>query len=237
MEKITSLQNRKVKEWASLQTKKGRDQLHQFLVETDHLIQEARMAGVLQSVLSDEEGDIFVDSSVLKKLKTSQSSIHQIGLCEIPSFEEKDYQRVIMLDEVQDPGNFGTIVRSAKAFGFEAIYCSKNSCDPYNPKCVQSSQGAIFTMPIFRRDLENCIPFLQEKGMKVLGTSLQESIPLKKVSIKSPLAILVGNEGRGVKPALLKLCNQITRIEMDGFESLNVAIAASILMYTFQEDN
>ncbi|MBW9212251.1 MULTISPECIES: RNA methyltransferase [Terrabacteria group] len=234
MERITSLQNKKVKIWTSLQTKKGRDEHQLFLVETEHLIEEANNAHVLKAILSDEDGDILVTKEIIRKLKTSQSTIHKLGLCAIPHFEKKRYKKVILLDEVQDPGNLGTIIRTAKSFGFGAIYCSENCCDAFNAKCVQSSQGAIFSMPIFRQDLKSVIAFLKKQGLKVLGTSLKKSIPLKEVQKINDIAILLGNEGQGVKDELLALCDEITRIEMDGFESLNVAIAGAILMYTLQ---
>ena len=234
MESVTSLQNRKVKIWTSLQHKKGRDSHRLVLVETDHLIEEAQKAQILQAIISDQKGDILVTEAILKKLKISQSTIHRIGLCQMPHFEKKEVKKVILLDEIQDPGNLGTIIRTAKSFGYEAVYCSENCCDAFNPKCVQASQGAIFSIPVFREDLKNVISSLQERGIKVLGTSLQQSIPLKKVKKEDDIAILLGNEGQGVKGNLLELCDEITRIEMSGFESLNVAAAGAILMYMFQ---
>ncbi len=234
MEKIISLQNQKIKMWSLLRYKKGRDKQKKFLIETDHLIQEAKKAGILEKIISDIDGDILVSSAVLKKIQISQSTIHQIGLCKIPHFKERDYTKVIILDEIQDPGNLGTIIRSALAFGYEAIYCSLNCCDAFNDKCVQASQGAVFFLPVFRYDLSEVIISLKKKGLKILGTSLQESIPLKKVQKETKIALLLGNEGQGVKDDLLALCDEVTRIEINGFESLNVAIAAAILMYNFQ---
>ena len=90
MESLTSLQNRKVKIWTSLQHKKGRDSHRLFLVETEHLIEEAQKAQILQTIISDQKGDILVTEAILKKLKISKSTIHRIGLCQMPHFEKKE---------------------------------------------------------------------------------------------------------------------------------------------------
>ncbi|MCR4952061.1 MAG: RNA methyltransferase [Solobacterium sp.] len=240
MEKIVSLQNAKVKTWASLHQKKYRDRLGLFLAEGEHLIGEAMQAGVLEALIFDEPCPFDcpqmyeVTPQIMNRLSANVSDVHMIGVCRILQSAPQNMKRVVLLDGVQDPGNLGTIVRTARSFSFDAVYCSPQCADLYNEKAVRSTQGALFHIPVIRCELPSLIRELQKDGFTAVGTSLQESLPLKKLPEQEKMAFVFGSEGQGVSAGVLDQCDANVRIEMDGFESLNVAVAAGIIMYQFQ---
>ncbi|MCR5794856.1 MAG: RNA methyltransferase [Solobacterium sp.] len=241
MEKIVSLNNAKVMKWNSLHKKKYRDEYGLFLVEGEHLVSEARRAGQLDTLVSDGtvpfefENTVYVSEAVMKKLSANVSQVHLIGVCRCRQTVEKETERVLLLDGVQDPGNLGTLVRTAVSFGFDAVYCSEECCDLYNEKAVRSTQGALFHIPVLRRDLNILIPMLRRDGFRIYGTSLQESRTMSEITEGHRMAFVLGNEGQGVHPEIIGLCDSSIRIEMDGFESLNVAVAGGIIMYHFRK--
>ena len=126
-------------------------------------------------------------------------------------------------------------MRTAHSFGIDCIYMSKGCADIYNPKTIQSSQGALFYIPVIQTDLKEEIKLLQERNIEVYATALHDKHKdLQDIKPSEKYAILVGNEGQGVRKELIDLSNHIIKIEMETFESLNVAIATSICMYTFK---
>ena len=220
---IDSLDNKKIKEITSLKIKKYRDQYGLFLVEGKHLVDEAKKSGLLEEViLLDDEYDfdkkLIVSEKVMKKL----------------SFQ--DSLKILLLDDIQDPGNLGTIIRSSLAFGVDTIVLSKDSVDLYNDKVIRSTQGMIFHINIIRCDLEEVINKI--KGdIKIIGTSLGDSTPLRSIDKLERYALIVGNEGNGVKKEILDLCDDIVRIEMNkDVESLNVGVATSIILYEMSDN-
>lgn len=241
MEKIISLNNAKVMKWNSLHKKKYRDEYGLFLVEGEHLVSEALHAGQLETLISDGtvpfdfNNTVYVSEPVMKKLSANVSQVHLIGVCRIRDTVEKELKRVLLLDGVQDPGNLGTLVRTAVSFGFDAVYCSEECCDLYNEKAVRSTQGALFYIPVIRRDLKVLIPLLRRDDFRILATSLQESRMLSETEDWHKMAFVLGNEGQGVHQEIIDLCDGAVRIEMDGFESLNVAVAGGIIMYHFRK--
>lgn len=243
MEKmITSVQNAKIKERSKLKSKKARMEQNCFLIEGKHLIQEALQSHILIELFLLENIDnpfhfeaTYCSQAVLNKLSNQKSDAKMIGICKFPSFQNQKENAILLLDGIQDPGNMGTLIRSAYSFGFNAIYLSKNCVDLYNPKTIQSSQGAIFHIPAYSCDLKEVITHKQKSGMTIYATALHENtIDASKVRVQKPYGILLGNEGQGVKPEIIQLCDQCIKIEMETFESLNVAVAGSILMYSFQ---
>ena len=158
-----------------------------------------------------------------------------IGVCKKLSLTPIKEENILLLDNVQDPGNVGTILRTAHSFGIDCIYLSKGCADIYNPKTIQSSQGALFYIPVIQTDLVEEIKNLQTKDIEVYATALHDNHKdLQDIKPNEKYAILVGNEGQGVRKELIDLSDHIVKIEMETFESLNVAIAASICMYTFK---
>lgn len=242
MKIINSTQNKNLKQLCKLHTKKERDHTGLFLVEGAHMIEEAERAQCLMEVFLlegmnpfFEDRTTFCSAPVLQKLSNQNSQAKIIGLCKKPKQDPVQENAVLILDDIQDPGNAGTLIRTAFSFGIDKIYCSEHTVDFYNPKVLQASQGAIFHIPIQRDNLQNVISAHQKKGMKILGTCLhQKSVPLSQVRVQEPYGIVLGNEGQGVHPELLDLCDDLIKIEMEQFESLNVAIAGGILMYTLR---
>ena len=146
--------------------------------------------------------------------------------------EEK---RILMVDDVQDPGNLGTLIRSALAFGFDAVALSENTVDVYNDKVVRATQGALFYLPIFYINLEKYLIALQAKGVMVYATGfLENSILMNDCPQQAQMAFIVGNEAAGVSETLLKGANKVMTIPMSSdVESLNVGVAGSIMMQHF----
>ncbi len=240
---IESVQNATVKALVRLKTKKERDQTGLFLVEGAHLIEEAKAAGILQKVyqsvdLPPVEGvpTITCSQAVLNKISSLQSDASQIGLCKK---EEKPLpengRRFLILERVQDPGNVGTLIRSAYSFGMDGVICSPDCADPYSPKTIQSAKGALFHIPLITADLPGRIESLKSRNIPVYGAALhQNSIELHDLHISDRAAVVIGNEGHGLSQTVLDACSQLVHIEMKNFESLNAAVAGSILMYIFQ---
>ncbi len=236
---ITSTQNQRIKQRAKLLTKKGRTTDHLFIVEGKHLIQEALDAGVLVEVYQLEDLPPFdaptyvCTQTVLNKLSSQKSDAKYIGICHMHTPSSKHHNKIILLDEVQDPGNVGTIIRSAYSFGYDHIYLSHNCADIYNPKTIQASQGALFHIPCTTADLSTVIEECHNKQIQVYATALhQEHKKLASIVPPKQFALLFGNEGQGIRDAYVQQADECVLIEMEHFESLNVAMAASIMMYT-----
>ncbi|XMB87024.1 RNA methyltransferase [Mycoplasmatota bacterium WC44] len=227
---IQSMSNNKVKELNKLNKKKHRLEEGKFLVEGYHLVEEAKKAGYLLEVLSTEDYDFenvtLVDRLIIEKLSKSKSPQDVIGVCKMI---DKNIQsdKILILDDISDPGNFGTLLRSAVGFGFEKIIVSKDTCDEYNDKVIRSSQGAIFHVDIVRGDLVSEIKALSE--YKIIGTDLKGKTNYEDTVEK--IALVLGNESRGMSEEVKEYCDEMLLIEINKIESLNVAIAGSILMH------
>lgn len=239
MQIIESVHNPKVKEWVKLHQKKYRQQQQQFIVEGEHLVEEALKAGVVQAVVTTRatfealEVAIYqVSESVLAKLAMTPTHQDIMAICEMVSVEPTQLQRVLLLDAIQDPGNLGTLIRSALAFEVDAVVLGKGTVDLYNEKVLRSTQGAVFHLPVIQADLQTYIPELQTQGIEVIGTSLHHAVDLQTFEAPKRWALLLGNEGQGVNQTLLDLTDENVFIEMSSqAESLNVAIAGSIVLY------
>ena len=137
-----------------------------------------------------------------------------------------------MLDNINDPGNLGTLIRSSLGFEIDTIVMSHDCVDLYNEKVIRATQGAIFKINIVIEDLNESIKFLKTRDVKIIGTALDSAKYLQEIKGINKYAILLGNEARGVKRELLDQTDINVKIEMNNqLESLNVAVAGSILMY------
>ena len=236
MKKIDSINNDYIKKLSKLKNKKYRDELGLFIVEGYHLVKEAKdyLIDVLITNEDDEvEGvnNILVTEDIIKKLSFSQTPQNIIGVCKVKNNKLLG-SRYLLLDNIQDPGNLGTLIRTALGFGIDTIVASLDTVDIYNDKVIRASQGALFHINYIRADLLEIIPMLKLSGIKVIGTSLMSSIDLKEIDCSDNFAIILGNEGSGVHENVLNLTDVNVRIEMsEKLESLNVAIAGSIIMY------
>lgn len=227
---ISSLDNPKVKLLLKLNMTKYRKSEKLFIVEGEHLVEEARKAKVLVEAFSLEEkaGYTQLDAKILKKICHTDTIISEIGLCRYLAKNEI-HEKILILDGIQDPGNLGTIMRSACAFNFKTIFIGEGTVDIYNDKVIRSSQGAIFKLDFI---FGNICDFLKEiPEHKIYGTDVLNGIPLEEVSIQKKMAVILGNEGNGISNSVKSLGLPNIYIPMDNTESLNVAIAGSIIMY------
>jgi len=240
METIESLQNAKIKKWTGLHHKKERDVSGLFLVEGEHLIGEALTAGCVEAIITDTKcpydfkAVYQVTPAIMHKLSENISEVHLIAVCHKYEQEPKQFKRVLLLDGIQDPGNLGTLIRTAVSFSFDAVYCSEDTCDFYNDKAIRSTQGALFHIPFFRRNLKDVVVELKKDGFVVIATSLEQSHTMAEIPSSSQMAFIFGNEGQGVHSDLQAYADDCLRIDMHGFESLNVAVAGGIIMYTYR---
>lgn len=237
MKTIQSVHNPFIKEIAKLKQRKHQLQEQKFLVEGLHLVEEAYKAKYLEFVFKTEAvqqtfdvEEILVSEEVVKKLSSTTTPQGIVGVCRIPSSEIIG-KRFLLLDNIQDPGNMGTLFRSASAFGIDTIIVGKDSVSPYNDKSVRATQGSIFHLNIVIGDLYQIMQDLKEKKVMVIGTSLDDAQDLSTLPKESAFAVLLGNEGAGVKPDLLKICDKKVRIQTMRVESLNVAVAGSIILH------
>lgn len=252
MQRIDSLQNHRVKTWKKLKTKKGRDKQGAFLIEGEHLVEEAlRSNAKVTTIIVDEDRNdipfttreisiVQVSKSVFREISDTDTPQGIIAVCEKLkerplSLSEGSERKFLLLDEVQDPGNVGTMIRTADCAGFNAVILGKGCADLYNPKTIRSTQGSLFHLPIYQQDLTETIRRLKEHQIPVFGTALSQATDYRKIGKHAAFALLVGNEGAGVKPEYLELCDENVYIPIYGqAESLNVAVAAGILMYALQ---
>ncbi|KXU51556.1 MAG: RNA methyltransferase [Longibaculum muris] len=241
---ITSLQNETIKEIMKLKQKKYRDEKDLFLVEGYHLVEEARKANCIQMLITTleekfVEKTLYVSDKVMEKLAFTKSPQPIMAICYKNKNQEllKAGKRYLLLDGLQDPGNVGTIMRTALAFGYDQIIMSKDCVDLYNDKVIRSTQGALFQMNTCIMDLKEAITFLKQQGVKVYGTCLQNAQSIDQHQRYSQMAFVMGNEGQGVHQEILDLCDERLYIPIQSIESLNVAIAAAITMYHFKEMN
>lgn len=235
---ITSLDNKKVKEIVKLQSKKYRDITNCFVVETEHLVDEAKKCGIVKElyVVGEElerDSDInYVTEEVMKKMSSMESPSRVLAVCEKNNTREIVGRKILLLDGVQDPGNLGTIIRSSVAFGVDTIILSLDTVDLYNPKVIRASEGMFCHINIITMDLEEAIDTIKSKGISVYGTNVVNGIDVSNVSDKSSYALIMGNEGNGVKTNIQDLCDCNIYIPMkEKCESLNVGVACSILLY------
>lgn len=233
---ITSLNNDKVKELVKLKDKKYRDSNNIFFVEGYDIVLEAYKKSLIKelyvlegTVVSMNIQYTYVSSDVMKKISDMESISEYYAVC-YKKHEDTIGNRVIILDGVQDPGNLGTIIRSAVAFNFDTVVLSKNMVDLYNPKVIRSTKGMLFNVNIIRRELDEFINTLSE--YEVIGTDVVNGNNIRDIDIPSKVALVIGNEGRGISESVKSLCNKFIYIDMNSMcESLNASVAASILMY------
>lgn len=234
---ITSVNNDKVKELVKLKDKKYRDNSNSFFVEGQDLCDEAYNSGLLREIYILDGSDSiydgipysYVSTDVMKKISDMPSITNYFGVC-TKKVENKPGNRIIILDNIQDPGNLGTIIRSATAFSFDTIVLSSDTVDLYNPKVVRSTKGMLFNINIIVRDLDTYLKELDE--YTIYGTDVTNGIDISSEKIPEKIAIVIGNEGKGISDNVRKYCNKFLYINMSNkCESLNAGVSASILMY------
>ena len=165
----------------------------------------------------------------MKKISDMPSITEYFGVC-TKKVENDIGNKILILDNIQDPGNLGTIIRSAVAFNFDTIVTSIDTVDLYNPKVVRSTKGMLFNINIINRNLETF--FKDLKDYTIYGTDVTNGIDITNEKIPQKFAIIIGNEGKGISEKVKKYCHKFIYISMsDKCESLNAGVSASILMY------
>jgi TrmH family RNA methyltransferase len=251
-EVITSVHNRKVKEWASLLDKKGRDQTGCFLVEGPHLVQEALKSGApVRTVVYEQDAGIPAEllpwrdstrwiAASPEVLRKCSDTVHPQGVfavvekTDVPAdvLFERPNAFGIVTDGVQDPGNLGTIIRSADAAGADFVVLGKGTADLYNPKTVRATMGSLFHLPIVHGDLAELLSIARDRGIRTVAAALDAAQSCYALDCRQAVWFVVGNEAHGVSPAVRRLVTDEVVIPMrGGAESLNVAMAATILLF------
>ena len=240
---ITSLENNKIKDLVKLQTKKYRDSTNTFLVEGYHLVEEVKKCGIVKEIFVLEGTSIdmdipitYVSSEVMKKISTTDTVIDVVALCEKKDSNEIIGNKILLLDDIQDPGNLGTIIRSSVAFNVDTIILSPNTVDLYNPKVLRSTQGMFCHINIITMDLVEAINIIKSKNISVYGTNVNNGIDVRSINDTNSYALIMGNEGNGVKDYIQDMCDKNLYISMNSkAESLNVGVACSILLYELEK--
>lgn len=235
---ITSSSNSKVKSTVELHRKKGRKQHGLYIIEGFHLVEEAIKQGAELDTLFvvDEKYKVdvscktyIVTPSVMKKMATTETPQPILALVRKPNPQKGASQNSMYLDDLQDPGNVGTIIRSAIAFGVDHIIVSPRCVDLFESKVVRAAQGAHFQMTY---DICDEAQLEAKYGdLEWVATTLATAQPLHELSVSQPFLLIVGNEARGVKPLLQERANKRVYIPATKMESLNVAVATSICLY------
>ncbi len=237
---ITSLTNQEIKFLTKLKQKKFRDQEKLFLVEGEHLIEEALKKKLIIKIIVTEQNKsiypnidskLIVTKEIMKKLSSLETPPNIIGLCKMQE-EQEVGNKILILDNIQDPGNLGTIIRSAVAFKIDTIILSPNTVDIYNSKVIRSSQGMLFHISIIRKDLTLELEKIKQRNIAIYTTDVKNGIDIKEINQNMKYALIVGNEGQGVSPAIAKYADKKIYIKTNPVvESLNVGVATSILLY------
>jgi RNA methyltransferase, TrmH family len=258
MERITSTKNARVKEWASLKQKKYREQKGLFFIEGTRLVEEAFRSGapVETLLLSDSKREtgkldeiihmandhgvemIEVNDAVISHVTDTQTPQ---GVVAIVRYYEHDLEQSIQgkrdalylaLEQIQDPGNLGTMIRTADAVGATGVFIGLGSVDLYNPKVVRATMGSLFHLPVFEVDLLNVLPALKERGIQVIGTSVQADQTVYDVDLTGNVVFVIGSEAHGLSEEMRMLVDTEVNLPMPGSaESLNAAVASAVILY------
>ena len=242
---ITSVNNEIVKNTAKLQQKKYRNSEKKFLLEGYKAIKEAFDSGIIIEKIFVNKNkiqeynfakNILIETTepVLKKLSTTETAPESVavGIQKIYDFEVlKKAKKVVLLEEIKDLGNLGTILRTAVAFQAEAIVLYGDSTDIYNPKCVRASVGNLWKIPIFQIKDFNQLEQIFGKFQRIATLPRSKNF-LKNFDIKFPALIMFGSEAAGLSDELIKFSTNSVKIEMaETVESLNLAVSVSIILY------
>lgn len=250
---INSLNNPKIKSVIALNKAKERKKTHSFTVEGIKMIDEIPDDWKINQIFVSEEFviknnkylDKFIDVEIVKVsdqvFKHISDTVTPQGIKVIVSEKEHGIQKIIqkenpliiIVENLQDPGNLGTIIRTADAANADGIILSCGTVELYNPKVIRSTMGSIFHLPIvFSQDLNEVIPLLQEKNIMTIATHLKGEIYPYSLDLTKGCALIIGNEGNGISDKIANKTDTYVKIPMLGkAESLNAAMAAGIVMY------
>lgn len=252
---ILSVHNPRVKQWSGLLEKKNRDKQGKYLIEGIHLVKEAIAsradidcicydieAGIPRELTEAALGGldlewIAVSSAVISKCSDAKTPQPVFAVLRksgdlLDSLLEKENGLVVVLDGVQDPGNVGTIIRTADAAGADGVILGPGCADIYSPKVLRSTMGSSFHLPVIHGNLQEILSLAKAKGIRLAGTSLQSAQNCYAYDFTGPVWLLFGNEAQGLSGEVRSLMDNGLIIPMLGqAESLNVAMAATVLLY------
>jgi len=252
LESISSRENSVIREARKLKERKHREERKQFLVEGLRFVSEALESDFEVSCLflseetAEKWGSLGIEDKVRKSTKTYMLTDrvfreisfteHPQGIAAVVELKEKTAEKkegfYILADRVQDPGNLGTIIRSAHASGALGVIVTKGTVDVYNDKVLRSTMGSIFHVPVIEDRDTGYLKALREEGFKLVVSSLDTDYDFFQVDLTGKVIIAVGNEGAGISRELMDMADVRVKIPMPGgAESLNVSAAASIMMF------
>lgn len=253
---ITSSSNKLVKEIKLLQKRKERWSKKSFFIEGTRAVEQCiksdanieyivystellgENADTILSLINENSYEAYEISD--KLFKEISDTDNPQGILAVVNFEKieledilKDGNFIVVLDRVQDPGNLGTIIRTADAFGANAVILTSGCVDVYNPKTIRSTMGSIFQIPIVHMgETKEAIKALKEKNISIISASLNTDKYSYDIDFKTSCAVVIGNEARGISDEVLDLSDHLVKIPMSGkAESLNAAVASGVLMY------
>ena len=252
--RITSASNRVIKQLRDLAHKKGRIQWNAFIIEGLKLVEEALMHQVSISFLLCRqllpEFEAMVDGMpgrmtapvylvpdyLLKRVSTTETPQGVLAVAPLLNLEDQSLiahgSRYVILEQLQDPGNIGTIIRTADACGFDGILLSSGCADPHNPKVIRSAMGSVFHIPILScADIYTTIDGLKGRGIRIVAAHTRDSAYVWDLPLADGIALVIGNEGSGLSQRMLDITDIHAMIPMPGqAESLNAASAASMIL-------
>lgn len=245
MDTIRSKSNQLIKQTKKLLQKKYRKT--SYLIDGWHLLEEAQKSGAqIEQIFVTEEGlhrlnqpelVKLVSPEVLAELSDSVTPQGVVAQLSLPQQEPPGQLsgKFLVLEDVQDPGNVGTMIRTADAAGYDGVFISEKSADIYSMKVLRSMQGSHFHLPIYRVDMGKLLEHFKSKQIPVFATTLSKnSVDYKEIIAPSSFALVMGNEGHGISDFMADQADQLIHISMPGqAESLNVAVAAGILLFSF----
>lgn len=242
MEHITSLKNPKVAAWKALKDRKGRRESGCFLVEGRKMVEEALASAFDVETVLVQEGVSFPDGLTMPVYELPAHVLAAVcdtktpqGIAAVVRMKEQSAlgKHIVVLDGVQDPGNVGTIIRTADAAGLDGVLLSTQCADVFSPKVLRATMGSIFRMNLRTTDdLPGELTKLREKGYSILSSQLDGTPFYERQDVAERFALIIGNEGNGVSEQVQQTATHRVRLPMrGGAESLNAAIAAAIMMY------
>lgn len=248
---IISQDNKIYRTCIQLGQKKYRDRLGLYIAEGEKIVREALKAGVVTTVVmrEDYKGEIdlegtafvFMSGSLFSKIAQTETSQGILAIIEEPKMDRDTFlkaisardSKVLVLDRLQDPGNIGTIIRTADAAGYAGMIVMKGSGDIFSPKVIRAAAGSLLRMPVYKAENEDeVLSLLIEANKVIVGTTPDNGEDYDKVDWSGGIALLIGNEGNGLSDIFKAATHRNVKIPMNNkVDSLNAAVAAGILIY------
>lgn len=253
---ITSRQNERIKFVKKLHRRRYRDQFGLYIAEGLRLVEDLSQSAIIKEVYYTKElvakprGRKLIEQiwgagieayscteSVFAEICDTETAQGILAVVHKPEqvvdwHGKLDRGLVLIADQIRDPGNLGTIIRTASAADVDGIWLVNGTVDPFNPKVVRSSMGAVHKLPFSLVSAESCVDLCRHYGLKLIAADIKDAEPYYNSDLAQPCAVVIGNEGDGVQPTLLKHCDQRVFVPLaNEVESLNAAVAAAVLIY------